>query len=168
MTAALLFEFGSGTNLDKLFLAQLQDDLDALVTAINDNDTSTQAQIAAIQASITAIQAEIDGLASSTQLLGINTQTASYTLALIDAGYTVEMNVGSANTLTVPPNATIAFPVKTFVNVVQLGAGQTTLTPGAGVTLRSRSGLKLSGQYAMGTIYQRAANEWVCGGSLTS
>ena len=68
---------------------------------------------------------------------------------------------------TIAPNGTVAFPVKTLINVVQVGAGQTTLTPGGGVTLRARNGLKTSGQWAMATLYKRATNEWVCGGALT-
>lgn len=100
------------------------------------------------------------------QFTGINLQAASYVLVLADKGKTIEMNVAGANTLTFPPNATVAFPVKSYVNIVQVGAGQTTLTPGAGVTLRARNGLKLSGQWAMATAYQRAIDEWVCGGAL--
>jgi hypothetical protein len=102
------------------------------------------------------------------QLTAINTQTASYTLVLTDKGKTVEMNVGSANNLTVPPNADVAFPTNSYINATQLGAGQTTLVAGSGVTLRSRNGLKLAGQYAVATLYKRGTNEWVCGGDLTA
>lgn len=114
-------------------------------------------------------QAMADGLYEALGLLtGINLQAASYVLVLTDKGKTVEMNVAGANTLTVPPNSSVAFPVKSWLNVVQVGAGQTTLTPGAGVTLHSRIGLKLSGQWAMATGYQRAIDEWVFGGALTA
>ena len=61
----------------------------------------------------------------------INTQTSSYTLALADAGEVVEMNVGSANTLTVPANDSIAFPIGTSIDIVQYGAGQTTIIAGS-------------------------------------
>jgi hypothetical protein len=98
----------------------------------------------------------------------INTQTGNYTLVLGDAGTTVEMNVGSANDLTVPPNSSVALPTGSFVNVTQYGAGQTTLVAGSGVTIRSRNGLKLAGQYAVATLYKRATNEWVAGGDLTT
>lgn len=102
------------------------------------------------------------------QVAGINTQTASYTLVLADEGKVIEMNVAGANTLTVPPNASVAFPVNTWINFSQVGAGQTTLTPGAGVTLNARIGLKTAGQWALGTMYQRATNVWVCGGDLSA
>jgi hypothetical protein len=98
----------------------------------------------------------------------ITTQTANYTLELSDAGKTVETNVASANNLTIPSNASVAFPTGTFVNVTQYGAGQTTLVADSGVTVRSRNGMKLAGQYAVATLYKRAANEWVAGGDLTT
>lgn len=98
-----------------------------------------------------------------------NTQTGSYTLVLADAGKAVEMNVGSANDLTVPPNASVAFPVGTVIEVCQLGAGTTTLVPGSGVTLSSRgSALELAGQYAVASLRKRATNEWVVTGDVTA
>lgn len=93
--------------------------------------------------------------------------TNDHTLVIEDLGQTIEMNKASANALTIPPNSDVAFPLKSVINVVQTGAGQTTLTAGAGVTLRSAVGLKTAAQYAMATLYQRAADEWVCAGNLT-
>lgn len=96
-----------------------------------------------------------------------NTQTASYVLVLTDAGKLVEMNVASANTLTFPPNATIAIPVGSVVGWRQYGAGQITMTPGSGVTLRSEGNkLKSAGQYAEGSATKRATDEWVLAGAL--
>jgi len=99
---------------------------------------------------------------------GVNTQTGNYTLVLADQGKTIEMNVAGANTLTIPPNASVAFPIGAWMNIVQVGAGQTTITAGVGVTLRTRVGPKLISQWAMATLYQRVANEWVAGGSLSA
>jgi hypothetical protein len=99
----------------------------------------------------------------------LNTQTANYILAIDDPGKTIEMNVGTANTLTIPPNGTINLPLYTSCDVVQIGAGQTTITPGAGVTLLSSGGkLKLTGQYSSCSLYQRAANTWVVIGDLSA
>lgn len=96
-----------------------------------------------------------------------NVQTASYTFEFIDGVGIVEMNIAGANTLTVPPNSAIPFSIGTHMKFVQAGAGQTTLTPGAGVTLRSRVGLKTAGQWAVAEIYKRATDEWVASGDLT-
>lgn len=99
----------------------------------------------------------------------LNSQSASYTLVDDDRGKVVEISNASANTLTVPPNASVAFPVGTIVEVRQMGAGQTTLTPGSGVTLRSRgSALKIAGQYGSATLHKRATNEWVVAGDVTT
>lgn len=98
-----------------------------------------------------------------------NTQAASYTAVLADAGRLVEMNVAAANTLTVPPNSTEAFPVGTVIGFRQYGAGQVTVTPGAGVTIRSSGGkLKTAAQYAEGTLTKRATDEWVAAGDLAA
>lgn len=98
----------------------------------------------------------------------INLQTSSYTAALVDANAAIEMSNASANNLTIPPHGTVAFAVKTYINVTQAAAGQTSLVAGAGVTIRSRLGLKLAGQWAGCTLYQRALDEWVAIGDLTT
>lgn len=94
-------------------------------------------------------------------------QTASYTLVLADAGKAVTMTVATANTLTVPPASSVAFPVGTVVGVEQLGAGTTTVTAGAGVTLRSRGSLlALAGQYAVASARYLGSDVWIVTGDL--
>ncbi len=101
--------------------------------------------------------------------LSVNTQTASYSLVLTDNGKVVEMNVGSANNLTIPLNSSIAFPVGAQLDIFQYGAGQTTVVATGGVTIRSKGGaLKLTGQYSGATLYQRATDEWVLVGDLSA
>lgn len=101
------------------------------------------------------------------QAIDINTQTDDYTLVLADAGKIIEMNKGTANTLTLPANASVAFPVNTRIDICQLGAGTTTIAAAVGVTIRSLSGnLDLAGQYGFASLYKRGTNEWVLGGSL--
>lgn len=98
----------------------------------------------------------------------INTKTESYTLTISDANELIEMNVGSANNLTVPSNSSVAFPVGTKIDVFQYGAGQTTIVAGSGVTIRSKdSALKLVDQYSGATLYKRGTDEWVAIGDLT-
>jgi len=98
----------------------------------------------------------------------LNAQTASYTLVLTDVAKVVTMTVASANNLTVPPNSSVAFPTGTQVLIYQGGAGQTTIVAGAGVTVRTQTGLKLSGQYAVAGLLKLATNEWVAFGNLTT
>jgi hypothetical protein len=97
-----------------------------------------------------------------------NEETASYTLVLGDAQKIVEMNVATANTLTIPTNASVAFPVGTSILVVQTGAGQTTIAGAAGVTVNSYLGLKIAGQWAAATLVKRATNTWVAVGALVA
>jgi hypothetical protein len=98
-----------------------------------------------------------------------NPQTALYTLVLADASKAVEMNVATANNLTVPPNSAVAFPVGTVIETFSYGAGQTTIVAGAGVTIRSAGGkLKLTGQYSGGALRKRATDEWVLVGDLSA
>lgn len=103
-----------------------------------------------------------------TRLTGLNTQTASYTLVLTDAGKLVEVNNASANNLTVPTNATVAFPLNTRIDLAQYGAGQTTIVAASGVTIRSNNGLKLTGQYAGGTLFKRGTDEWYLFGNTST
>ena len=96
-----------------------------------------------------------------------NRQTASYSLVLADRGKLVEMNSASANTLTVPLNSSIAFPIGSKIDVTQYGAGATTITATGGVTIRSfTSYLKLAGQYAACTLVKIGTDEWYCYGNL--
>lgn len=100
--------------------------------------------------------------------LTLNTQTASYTLVLGDVSKQVEMNVASANNLTIPPNSSVAFPTGTTILVVQVGAGQTTLVAGSGVTVNSTPGLKLRAQWSTATLVKRAENTWLAFGDLSA
>lgn len=83
------------------------------------------------------------------------TRVANYTLGLGDCDETVEMNLAGANTLTIPPNV---FPLQTQIYWMQVGAGTTTLTPGAGVTIQ---GSTTAARFAGMKIRQRLLNTWV-------
>jgi hypothetical protein len=93
----------------------------------------------------------------STDLTNVNTGVT----------YIIEMNVGTANTLTVPLNATIGFSIGSQITISQYGAGQTTIAAAVGVTLRSPgSFLKLAAQYSMCTLMKVDTNEWYVVGQL--
>lgn len=94
-------------------------------------------------------------------------QSADYTLALADAGTIVEMGSSSALTLTVPDDATVAFPVNTVIEVVQTGSGQLTIAGAAGVALRTPASLTARAQYSSIGLRKRSANVWLVSGDLT-
>ena len=103
-------------------------------------------------------------------MISLNAQTGTtYTLVAGDDGKLVTCDNGAAITLTVPPNSSVAFGIGTQVNIMQLGAGQVTITAGGGVTLRSAgSKLKTNAQYAVATCCKIATDTWVVVGNLSA
>ena len=112
--------------------------------------------------------AEMDAVA--TAMVAINAQTGvTYTTVLTDDGKLVTCDNASAIALTIPPNSSVAYGIGTQINIMQLGAGQVTITAGAGVTLRSAgSKLKTSAQYAVATCCKIASDTWVVVGNLSA
>lgn len=98
----------------------------------------------------------------------VSTQTGtSYTAALTDANDYIEFTNGSAVNFTIPPNASVAFPIKTVIEIEQAGAGALTVVAGAGVTINSRGGdLTLAGQYAVAALKKKATDTWTLTGDL--
>jgi hypothetical protein len=98
-----------------------------------------------------------------------NAQTDSYTLVLADAGKVVEVNKASGATITVPTNASVAFPVGATITVLQVGAGQITIAGAGGVTVNSAgSRLKTTQQWSAATLIKRATDTWVAFGDLAA
>jgi len=100
----------------------------------------------------------------------VNAQTGTtYTLALTDVAKIVTLSNAAAITLTVPANATVAFPTGTQLVLAQLGAGQVTVSPAGGVTVNCyQSGTKLSGQYAAATLIKLGTDSWLMVGNTTT
>ena len=102
-------------------------------------------------------------------LRSINPQAGTtYTFALADNANYVRFTSASAVTATIPPNATIAFPVGSQIDVIQAGAGKLTIAAGAGVTINSFSSNKsAAGRYAGLTLIQTdTLDTWDLVGSL--
>lgn len=112
----------------------------------------------------TAGQAALD--LKSNLSLTINTQTASYTLVLTDNGKYVRMNSGSALNLTVPPNASVAFPTGSQIVIRNTGAGQVAVVAGAAVTINTSQTLLLRAQHSSATLVKVGTNEWDLAGDL--
>ena len=103
-------------------------------------------------------------------IANFNAQTGTtYTLALTDAAKVVSLTNASAIALTIPTNSSVAFPIGTQILLYQGGAGQVTITPGSGVTIRSQgTKLKIFGQYAIAGLVKVDTDEWVAFGNLTA
>lgn len=92
-----------------------------------------------------------------------NAQTGTtYTLVLTDASKYVSMSNASANTLTVPLNSSVAFPVGTKIMVQQRGAGSTTIAATGGVTINvpTSAPLAIAEQYGSRGLYKTATDTW--------
>jgi hypothetical protein len=103
------------------------------------------------------------------KVAGIVTYTSSQTVQLSDAGKLVLMDVATANDYTIAPHSSVAIPVDGRIDLASIGAGQTTIVAGAGVTLRSEDGkLKLTGQNSAASLCQIATDDWLVVGSLSA
>lgn len=104
---------------------------------------------------------------SPTITLGTQSGT-SYTFALGDAGTEVEFTSSSAIALTVPTNASVAFPTGTPINFRQQGTGQITVAGASGVTVNSSNGLKSRAQYSTLSLIKDGTNTWVLSGDSST
>jgi hypothetical protein len=100
--------------------------------------------------------------------LAFNAQTGTtYTFVLADAGKMVTSSNGSAQTVTVPPNSSVAFAIGTQIIVQNIGSANATLAQGSGVTIQSKdSNKEIDGQYAAATLIKTATDTWSLIGAL--
>lgn len=104
------------------------------------------------------------------QAQAVNAQTGTtYTLVAADAGKLVTLSNAAAITLTVPQDSAATIAIGTYVDLLQLGAGQVTVAVDAGSTLRT-SGLtaKARAQYSRLAVQKVSANTWSLMGDLAA
>ena len=97
-----------------------------------------------------------------------NTQTGTtYTAVLADAEKMITLSNAAAITMTIPANASVAYPIGTKLNFMQLGAGQVTVAITTDtLNVESSLTLLLAGQYAAATAFKVTATTWVLFGNL--
>jgi len=99
----------------------------------------------------------------------INAQTGTtYTTVLADGGKLVTLSNASAITLTIPPNSSVAYPVGTKLDFIQIGAGQVTVAGGTGVTVNSTPTLKFRAQHSGASCIKIATDTWQLVGDLAA
>lgn len=109
-----------------------------------------------------------DNTWSDPNQIAVSNKVANYVLALADAFTLIEMELAGANTVTIPLNASVAFPIGTIIYITQIGAGQTQIVPTGGVTLQSDGGAtKIATQYSEVSLRKRATNTWQLVGNIT-
>lgn len=98
-----------------------------------------------------------------------NNQTGTtYTFVLADSTRLVIGSSASAQTFTIPPSSSVAYPLGTSLQVYQKGAGAITFAAGSGATLRTPRGATTGVQYALAQAIQVAADVWVIAGDVTT
>jgi|GEM_PF-3130747 len=102
-------------------------------------------------------------------LKNINT---NYTFLLADVGKMIRQTV-SGNTMTIPPESSVAFPEGAAIMVRGFGAGTHTIAPGVGVSIRLAGSLAASSiaisAGGLAWLYKENNNDWfVWGVGLTA
>jgi len=105
--------------------------------------------------------------------LAFDAETASFTAVLANNGQVVTMDNSSANTFSIPTNASVAFPIGTQINVLQIGTGQTTIqavTSGT-TSILSTGGTaaapKLRARYSAATCLKAGTDLWYVFGDVS-
>jgi hypothetical protein len=93
-----------------------------------------------------------------------NLQTESYTLQLSDRNKVVAMNNAASAVVTVPTNASVAFPIGSIVNVYAMSNQTINIAGASGVTVRNAG--RLFERYVEISLRKRATDEWVASGNI--
>lgn len=124
--------------------------------AIVDADVSASAGIA--QSKVANLTADLAAKVAKAASRPVRTITVADALVAADAAGSVEVNSASTVAVTIPPDV---FSVGAEVHIAQRGAGQVTLTPGAGVTIEGST--STPSQHSTLVAHMRAANVWRVG-----
>lgn len=96
-----------------------------------------------------------------------NSQVGNYTLVLTDAGKQIAMN-GTTITLTIPANASVAFPVGTCIGIVNLNSSNLSIaitTDSLIIAATSTTGTRTLSQNGVASIIKVASTTWFITGS---
>lgn len=106
--------------------------------------------------------------------LSLNAQTGTtYTFVLADNGKLVTASNASAQTYSIPTNASVAYPIGTQINIIQIGAGQVTInavtsgTTTVASTGATSSAPKLRAQYSSATLIKANTDLWYVVGDIS-
>ena len=130
--------------------------------------STIQSLVQAVNALAQTVVAAIQQLRSGAGNGVKEVSRTAYVLVASDAGKTIVTNNSAANSVTIPPSSSVAFPVDEEIGIVQIGTGQTQVLGGSGVTLSARGALShVNGQFAVARIKQIATDQWILSGDIT-
>ena len=116
----------------------------------------------------------VGGTTSASAALAFNAQTGTtYTFVLADAdNKLVTASNAAAQTYSIPTNATTAFPIGTQLNIIQIGAGQVTVSAATPATTTivstgaTAASPKCRAQYSAITLIKRDTDSWYAVGDI--
>jgi len=116
----------------------------------------------------------VGGTVSPSTPLTIDAKTGTtYTFVLGDANNElITASNASAQTYSIPTNASVAFPIGAQINIIQIGAGQVTInavTSGTTTVLSNgatAASPKLRVQYSSATLLKVGTNTWYVIGDI--
>jgi hypothetical protein len=98
--------------------------------------------------------------------VALNAQTGTtYTLVLADNGKLVTLNNSSAVAVTVPTNASVAFPTGAIINLQRIGNGTVTVSGDSGVTVTATANT-LRALYSAASLIKTGTDSWTLVGDL--
>lgn len=117
----------------------------------------------------------IGGSVSPSTALTLNAQTGTtYTFVLTDSNNTlVTASNASAQTYSIPTNASVAYPIGAQINIITIGAGQVTIqaaTSGTTTVLSNAATAaapKLRVQYSSASLLKVATDTWYVIGDIS-
>jgi hypothetical protein len=116
----------------------------------------------------------IGGTTSASAALAFNAQTGTtYTFVLADADNKLVTASNAASiAVSVPTNASVAFPIGTQLNIIQIGAGQVTVSAATPATTTivstgaTAASPKCRAQYSAMTLIKRDTDSWYAVGDI--
>jgi hypothetical protein len=124
---------------------------------IGNNTGSPATPIALTPAQVAAM------LAQSPRTIPLTSDTPT----IADTGGYLRTTNASDTAITIPPNASVAFPIGTAMVIEQTNTGIVTISPGAGVTLNTPRGyFTIATQFGVAQIKKVGTDEWTLLGDV--
>ena len=99
----------------------------------------------------------------------LNNQTGtSYTLALSDKNKIVTLNNASEIALTIPSNASVAYPVGTQITLVQLGVGQVAISIDTDTLISLDGADRITAQNGKAILTKLTSTTWLLAGEIAT
>ena len=148
----------------------------AVSPAININATTTLFRDLADTATYLTIDAAgvvstgaISDVSGNVRVVSQNVQAGNYTLALTDSGKHIRATNAGAQTVTIPLNATVAFPLGTCITLVVTGTTAVSIAVAGGVTLTQAgtgaTGTRTLAVNGLASLLKVATDTWYITGS---